>query len=59
MLADMPKPVITLRGLSLAQAVLPLLPSVTRGAKLPAPDTGAQDNTPPSAAAGLARAAGD
>ncbi len=51
----MTKPVITLRGLSLAQAVLPLLPSVTRGAKPPA-DTGAQDNAP---AAEAARASGD
>lgn len=55
----MTKPVITLRGLSLAQAVLPLLPSVTRGAKLPAADTGPQDNAPPAAPAALARASGD
>ncbi len=57
----MTKPVITLRGMALAQAVLPLLPSVTRGAKLPPrPGTGAQDNAPAEAAgAARARASGD
>lgn len=54
----MTKPPITLRGLALAFAVLPVLPAVTRGVRVPPADTGAQDNAP-TPAKPLARASGD